>query len=104
MWRRTRAESGMRGRSTVNPAHPVEIQRLCFEVAEVSKALAAVSALVDTNHRVVFDKDMKTGADRSVIIDMKTGISTIMRLERHVWVIDAWVDEKDTGMDLARPE
>ena len=58
-------------------------------MAEVNKALAAVSALAGTNHRVVFDKDMKTGADISFIIDKKTGISTIMRRERHVWVIDA---------------
>ena len=36
-----------------------------FQVAEVNKVLAAVSALVDTNHRVVFDKDEKSGEDVS---------------------------------------
>ena len=47
---------------------------------------------------------MKTGADISFIIDKKTGISTRMRRERNVWIIDAWVDEEDIGMDFARPE
>ena len=40
-----------------------------FQIAEVNKVLASVSALVDTNHRVVFDKDKKTGADISFITD-----------------------------------
>ena len=66
-----------------------DTKSMCFQVAEVNKALAAVSALVDINHRVVLDKDMKTGADISFIIDKKTGISTRMRRERNVWVIDA---------------
>ena len=70
----------------------------------MNKALAAVSALVDSNHRVVFDKDMKTGADISFIIDKKTNISTRMRRECNVWVIDAWIDEEDNGMDFARLE
>ena len=39
-----------------------DAKSMCFQVAEVNKALAAVAALVDANHRVVFDKDMKTGA------------------------------------------
>jgi hypothetical protein len=77
---------------------------MCFQVAEVNKALAAVSALVDSNHRVVFDRDMKTGADISFIIDKKTNLSTKMRRERNVWVIDAWIDEEEPGMDFARPE
>ena len=81
-----------------------DTRSMCLQVAEVNKALAAVSALVDTNHRVVFDKGMKTGADISFIIDKKTGISTRMRRERNVRVIDAWMDEEDTGMDFVRPE
>ena len=56
--------------------------------------MAAVSALVDSNHRVVFDKDMKTGPDISFIIDKKTNLSTKMRRERNFWVIDAWIDEE----------
>ena len=77
---------------------------MCVQVAEVNKVLVAISALVDTNHRVVFDEDLKTGADISFIIDNKTGISTRMRHQRNVWVIDAWIDEEATGMDFARPE
>ena len=50
-----------------------DAKSMCFQVAEVNKVLAAVSALVDSNHRVVFDKDMKTGADISFIIDQKDG-------------------------------
>ena len=81
-----------------------DAKSMCFQVAEVNKALAAVSALVDANHRVMFDKHMKTGADISFIIDKKTGIGTIMRSERNVWVIDAWIHEEDIGMNVARPE
>ena len=81
-----------------------DAKSMCFQVAEVKMVLAAVSALVDSNHKVVFDRDMKTGADISFIIDKKTGISTRMRRERNIWVIDAWIDEEDTGMDFARPE
>ena len=66
--------------------------------------MAAVSAPVDANHRAMFDKDMKTGADISFVIDKKAGISTRMRRERNIWVIDVWIDEEDTGIGFARPE
>ena len=92
MWRRTMAESRMRVRSTSFNTSSGDMKSMCFQVAEVNKALAAVSALVDSNHRVFFDKDMKTGVDIAFIIDKKTNISTNMRRERNVWVIDAWVD------------
>ena len=75
----------------------------CFQIAEVNKALAAVSALVDSKHRVIFDQDDDTGADCSFIIDKRTGHSTKMRRERNVWVVDAYVDE-DPSMDFARQE
>ena len=48
-----------------------DLESMCFQVAEVNKALAAVSSLVDSSHRVVFDNDMKTGAEISFIIDKK---------------------------------
>ena len=66
-----------------------------FQVAEVNKTLAAVSALVDAGHRVVFDKDEKTGIDTSFIVHKATGQSLKMRRDRDVWVIDAYVDEDD---------
>ena len=77
-----------------------DLKSMCFQVADVNKALAAVSALVDSNHRVVLDKDMKTGAYISFIIDKKTNLCTKMRRERNVWVIDAWIDEEDMAWIL----
>ena len=74
-----------------------------FQIAEVNKALAAVSALVDSRHRVIFDQDDETGADCSFILDKSTGHSTKMRRERNVWVVDAYVDE-DLDLDFARQE
>ena len=44
---------------------------LTFQVAEVNKALGAVSHLVDMGYKVVFDKDMTTGHDLSVMIKKK---------------------------------
>ena len=66
-----------------------------FQIAEVNKVLAAVSALVDANCRVVFDRDDKTHVDVSYILDKKTNTYTKLRRERNVWVVDAWVEEED---------
>ena len=71
-----------------------------FQIAEVNKVLAAVSALVDANHRVIFDKDEKSGVDISFITDKATGVSTKMRRDRNVWVVDAWIDEEVEDVDL----
>ena len=74
-----------------------------FQIAEVNKVLASVSSLVDTRHRVVFDKDDKTGLDISFITSKATGKSVKMRRERNVWVIDAFVEE-DLSLDFVRQE
>ena len=66
-----------------------------FQIAEVNKTLASVSALVDDNHRVTFDKDMATGVDLSFITNKATGASIKMRRERNVWVVDAYMEEED---------
>ena len=66
-----------------------------FQVAEVNNILASVSALVDTGHRVVFEKDESTGVDCSFIVHKATNESIRMRRDRNVWVIDAFVDEED---------
>ena len=71
-----------------------------FQIAEVNKVLAAVSALVDANHRVIFDKDEKSGVYISFITDKATGVSTKMRRDRNVWVVDAWIDEEVEDVDL----
>ena len=55
--------------------------------------LASVSSLVDSNHRVTFDRDDKTGTDISFILDKRTGMQTKMRRERNVWDVDAMVEE-----------
>ena len=78
-----------------------------FQIAEVNKTLAAVSALVDSGHRVTFDQDEKTGVDTSFITHKGTGTSIKMRRERNVWVIDAYVADGDAGNNgqlFSRPE
>ena len=78
-----------------------------FQIAEVNKTLAAVSALVDAGHRVTFDKDEETGIDTSFITHKKSDASRKMRRERNVWVIDAYVeDEGDEHPEplFSRPE
>ena len=74
-----------------------------FQIAEVNKVLASVSSLVDTRHRVVFDKDDKTGLDISFITNKVTGKSVKMRRERNVFEIDAFVEE-DASLDFVRHE
>ena len=69
-----------------------------FQVDEVNKILASVSALVDSGHRVTFENDEDTGGDCSFITHKTTGESIRMRRDNNVWVIDAYVDEE--GMDI----
>ena len=74
-----------------------------FQVAEVNKVLASVSYLVDSGHRVVFDRDSKTGVGISVIVNKVNGEEVAMRRDNNVWVIDAFVEE-DIDELFARPE
>ena len=73
-----------------------------FQIAEVNKILAAVSALVDSGHKVVFDRDEKTKLDASFIVHKETGQSIRMRRDRNVWVIDAYVEDGE-GESEAEP-
>ena len=57
--------------------------------------------MVDTGHRVVFDKDDKTGVDLSFITHKATGDSIRMKRERNIWIIDAFVNDSS---DFARQE
>ena len=68
-------------------------QSWVFQVADVNKVLASVSAMVDAGNRVVFDRDDATGTDLSFITCKATGESIKMRRDRNVWTIDAFVDE-----------
>ena len=74
-----------------------------FQIAEVNKVLASVAALVDADHRVVFDRDKETGTDISFITHKPTGKVVRMRRERNVWVIDAFMTE-EPEQDFARQE
>ena len=78
-----------------------------FQVANVNKVLAAVSAMVDSGHRVTFEKDMHTGRDLSYIVNKKTGQAIKMRRDRNVWVIDTYVNDEsgaNSSQDFARRE
>ena len=69
-------------------------KKYVFQIAEVNKALCAVSYLVDCDNRVTFDRDPRTGVDISCILDKKTGQITKLRREKNVWTIDAFIDEE----------
>ena len=74
-----------------------------FQIAEVNKALCAVSYLVDRNNQVIFDQDDLTGLDISRIINKKTGKIINMTRERNVWTIDAFIEEDpDEAGDFGR--
>ena len=70
-----------------------------FQIAEVNKALCAVSYLVDQHNQVIFDKDDVTGLDISRIINKKTGKIIQMTRERNVWTIDAFIEEEPNQDD-----
>ena len=74
-----------------------------FQIAEVNKALCAVSYLVDTKHRVVFDQD-EDGNDISMITNKKTGKQIRMVRARNVWSIEAFIDEEYETSDEAEPD
>ena len=73
-----------------------------FQIAEVNKALGAVSDRVDNDFRVVFDKDSRTGRDASYMLDKKSKKAIKMTRLGNVWVVDAIVDVKDISEDFVR--
>ena len=74
-----------------------------FQIAEVNKALMAVSYVVDTGHQAIFDQDEATGVDISRIVHKKSGRTIQMKRERNVWTIDAFVTEDvDEASDVGR--
>ena len=78
-------------------------ENFTFQIAEVNKALCAVSYLVDQGNQVIFDQDEDTGIDTSRIIHKKTGKIIHLVRDRNVWTIDAYVDaEKDEQSDFPR--
>ena len=74
-----------------------------FQIAEVNKALCAVSYLVDRHIQVILDQDEKTGLDISRIINKKMGKIMQMTRERNVRTIDALIEEDpDEAADFGR--
>ena len=74
-------------------------QYLTFQIAEVNKALCAISNLVDRGFKVVFDKNVKTDQDTSHMLNKETGLITRFRRTRNVWVLEAFVDNKSGNSD-----
>ena len=70
-------------------------EEMVVQIAEVNKALGAVSYLVDHGYRVVFDKDLKTGKDISFMLQKAQNVTSRFRRERNIWVLDAFVDNSE---------
>ena len=64
-----------------------------LQIAEVNKALCAVSYFVDRNNQVIFDHDDVTGLDISRIVNKTTGKIVNMTRESNVGTIDAFIEE-----------
>ena len=73
--------------------HSGQKESFVFQIAEVNKALCAVSYLVDHGHQVIFDQDEATGVDTSRILNKQTGRSIPLRREKNVRTIDAFIEE-----------
>ena len=71
-----------------------------MQIAEVNKALASVAYFVDGGHYVLFDKDMKTGKDKSILVDKKNGKVTKLVRRKNIWQLDVFA-EVSTG--FSRP-
>ncbi len=68
-----------------------------FQIAEVNKALGAVSDHDDNAFRVVFDKDMDTGIDCSYMLHKPSRTVVKMVRVNNVWIVEAIVDFKSNG-------
>ena len=73
-------------------------ESLTMQIAEVNKALASVSYLVDRGYRVVFDKN-KDGNDISMMLHKASNKATRFRRDRNIWVLDVFVGKNSDGDD-----
>ena len=81
-------------------------ETMVFQVAEVNKALGAVSYLVDNGYQVIFDKDLATDRDLSYMRHKASGRTTRYRRDRNIWVLDATVEhdkEENSEKPFHRP-
>ena len=81
-------------------------ESLTFQIAEVNKALGAISYLVDRGYRCTFDKNMKTGQDLSMMLNKNTNVASRFRRDRNVWVLDVFtkVASENGEQDFPRQE
>ena len=73
--------------------------RIIVQIAELNKALGAVSYLADNGYRVVFDKDMATGKDLNFMMKKINGVTSRFRRDRNIWVLDAYVQYDENGIE-----
>ena len=66
-----------------------------MQIAAVNKALGSIAYFIDRNYQVIFDKDMNTGEDLSLMRHKVTGRVSRFRRDKNIWVLDAFapVDE-----------
>ena len=62
-----------------------------------NKTLGAVSQLVDFGYKVIFDKNLDNGQDMSYMTHKATNVTSRLRRERNVWVLDAYVNVSNEG-------
>ena len=78
-------------------------EEFVFQIAEVNKALGAVSYFVDHDYKVVFDRDAKTGRDMSYMMHKPTNGTRRLRRDRNIWVLDAYAyNEKNSQAGFVR--
>ena len=82
--------------------HEGHKKKLVFQVANVNKALGAVSYLVDNGYRVVFDKDPESGKDISHMFDKEKKTASRFRREKNIWKLDTFVSLADTSAPFHR--
>ena len=68
-----------------------------FQVAEINKALGAVSQLVDLGYKVIFDNNLENGQYMSYMTHKATNVTSRLRREFNVWVLDAYVSVSNDG-------
>ena len=77
-------------------------EEFVVQIAEVNKALGAVSYLVDRGYRVVFDKDTDSGKDISYMMKKETKVTSRFRRDRNIWTLDAYVDQANSDESFHR--
>ena len=73
-----------------------------FQIAEVNKALASVSYMVDNGYRVTFDRDAATGRDISMMLHKASGAAIKLTRDKNVWVLDAIVSDEESDLGRQR--